>query len=116
MIKHAKLKKSQFPNFIHSKSIDDRTMLERPSADDLPMTWWWSYDFLPSDGHRQAAHQSPPGRLPIAVGTSPESYVTGGRNRAIAEQSHGGGRQTSLPDLLRHGSRSRKSGDDPPMP
>ena len=76
----------------------------------------WSPDFLTSDGDRQVPRQSPLDDLPIAVGASAEISVIRKVNWAAAEQSPGGGRQTSGAWLLRPGSRSKKSGDHLPMP
>ena len=76
----------------------------------------WSPDFLTSDGDQQVPRQSPLDDLLIAVGASAEISVILKVNRAATEQSPGGGRQTSGAWLLRPGSRSKKSGDDLPMP
>ena len=76
----------------------------------------WSPDFLTSDGDRQVPRQSPLDHRPIAVGASAEILVIRKVNRAAAKQSPGGGWQTSGAWLLRPGSRSKKSGDDLPMP
>ena len=76
----------------------------------------WSADFLASDGDRQVPRQSPLDHRPIAIGASAEISVIRKVNRVAAEQSPGGGWQTSGAWLLRPGSRSKKSGDDLWMP
>ena len=76
--------KSPWPNYIGIESLDGRTMPERRSADDRRISW----------------HPTVAGRSPTVTAGPPTDRpakisVIRKVNRAAAEQSPGGGRQTS---------------------